>query len=36
MGALIFVYVLHVRLEFELRSSLNCIHPALDGIFRDE
>lgn len=36
MRSLMFVYVLHVRLEFELRSSLNCIYPALDGNFRDE
>ena len=34
MESLRFVYVLHVRLEFEMRSSLDCIHPASDGSFR--
>lgn len=31
MESLMFVYVLHVRLEFEIKSSLDGIHPASDG-----
>lgn len=31
MESLTFVYVLHVRLEFEIKSSLDGIHPASDG-----
>lgn len=33
MQLLVFVYVLHMRLEFEIKSSLDYIHPASDSSF---
>lgn len=34
MEPLTFVYVFPVRLEFEIKTNLDCVHPASDGCFR--
>lgn len=34
MEPLTFVYVFPVRLEFEMKTNLDCAHPASDGCFR--
>lgn len=34
MEPLTFVYVFPVRLEFEMKTNLDCTHPASDGCFR--
>ena len=31
-----FVYVLHVRLEFKMKGSSGCIHPASDDNFGEK
>lgn len=36
MEPLTFVYVFPVRLEFEMKTNLDCTHPASDGCFREK